>query len=121
MLMESSPKVAGVHVGGNLLLASRFDMLRLRSFPIRRWNRIEGRRKRLFDGLGLDWVGIGESVTANPEVVVIRVRPGFRRLPKPKQLAKGHVLPAIVLLELAAGDMFVLPRDHHNLPIGFVL
>jgi hypothetical protein len=105
----------------NLLLASRLDMCRLRGVPTRRGDLIEGRGKRLFDGLELDWVGIAGSLIDNPEVVVIRVRPEFRRLAKPKQLAKSHVLPAIVLLELAAGDMFVLPRDDHNLSIVFVL
>src|ERR1700733_1171649 len=105
----------------NLLLSSRFDMFRLRGLPIRRRNRIEGRRKRLFDGLELDWVGIAGGVIDNPKVVVICVRPGFRRLAKPKQLAKSHLLPAIVLLELAAGDMFVLPGDDHGLSVEVVL
>src|SRR5271168_4096276 len=103
----------------NLLHASRFDMLRLRSLPIRRRNRIEGRRKRLFDGLELDWVGIAGSVIDNPKVVVIRVRPGFRRLAQPKQLAKSHLLPVIILLELMVGDMFVLPGDDDDLSIVF--
>src|ERR1700722_13551254 len=105
----------------NLFLASLLDMLRLRSLPIGSRNVIEGRCERLFDGLELDWVGIAGNVIDDPEVVVIRVRPGFRRLAKPKQLAKSYILPAIVLLELAAGDMLVLPRDDHNLSIVFVL
>ena len=103
----------------NLFLASRLDMLRFRSVPVRRRNRIEGRRKRLFDGLELDGVGVAGSVIHNPEVVVIRIRPGVRRLGKPKQLAKSHLLPAIVLLELVAGDMLVFPGDNHDLPIEF--
>src|ERR1700722_18257317 len=105
----------------NLFLASLLDMLRLWSLPIGSRNVIEGRCECLLDGLELDWVGIAGSVIDNPEVVVVRVRPGFRRLAKSKQLAKSHVLPAIVLLELAAGDMFVFPRDDHNLSIVFAL
>ena len=93
-------------------------MFRLRLAPLVGRKTVEGGGERLPDHLKPGWNRVAGGVIDNPEVIIIRVRPGLRHigdLVEAQELAKRDLFARILLFEPRFGDMVVFPNYHDGL------